>query len=347
MTEEPICFVTPDGTVTADLPVTPADLLAGYRAVARARLFDERAVTLQRQGRLGVYAPFRGQEASQVGAALALSSSDWLVPSYRETGAAITHGLPIETALLYWRSHPAGWAYPDDLRLLPFYIPIASQLTHAVGVAHAGKLLGESWATLVFVGDGGSSEGDFHEALNFAAVYRAPVVFVVQNNGWAISVPTHKQMRNTRIADRADGYGMPGVTVDGNDLVAMLDTTRQAVERAKAGEGPTLIEAVSYRLAPHTTSDDPGRYRDETVTDELAGAEPVRRLRHVLGEFGVWDDDVERSIQAELAAEFAESLAAADAVSQAGLSDPEALVEHVYARPGPDQVAALEYLRGR
>src|SRR5690554_7677548 len=230
-------YVAEDGRALRELPLAREDLVRGYRAMRRARHFDERAVTLQRQGRLGVYPLFRGQEAAQVGASLALEPHDWLVPTYRESAAAITHGLPIETALLYWRSHPTGWAYPPDLRLLPFYVPIASQLTHAVGVAHAGKLLGADWAAMVFVGDGGSSEGDFHEALNFAAVYRDPVVFMVQNNGWAISVPTARQMRNTRIADRAVGYGMPGVTVDGNDFVAVLDAARQAVARVKAGEG--------------------------------------------------------------------------------------------------------------
>lgn len=344
---EPISHVAPDGTFTDELPVAHGDIVAGYQAVARARYFDERAVTLQRQGRLGVYASFRGQEAAQVGSALALSSSDWLVPTYRETGAAITHGLPVETALLYWRSHPAGWAYPTGLRLLPFYVPIASQLTHAVGVAHAGKLMGEPWVALVFVGDGGSSEGDFHEALNFAAVFRDPVVFLVQNNGWAISVPTHRQMRNTRIADRGAGYGIPGVTVDGNDLVAVIDVARQAVARAKAGEGPTLIEAVTYRLAPHTTSDDPGRYRDKAVGAEHERAEPVGRLRVLLETLGLWDESLETDYQEQLASEFAAALAAADAVSDAGLSDVGSLVDQVFAEPGPDQRAAMEYLRGR
>lgn len=344
---EIVRFVVPDGTLTSELPVAHADIVAGYEAVARARYFDRRAVTLQRQGRLGVYAPFRGQEAAQVGAALALGSTDWLVPTYRETGAAITHGLPIETALLYWRSHPDGWAYPPELRLLPFYVPIASQLTHAVGVAHAAKLMGERWVSLAFVGDGGSSEGDFHEALNFAAVFQDPVVFFVQNNGWAISVPTSRQMRNTRISDRGAGYGIPGVTVDGNDLVAVLDVARRAVARARAGEGPTLIEAMTYRLAPHTTSDDPGRYRDEDAAVEHEGSEPVGRLRTLLGSLGLWDDAREKGLQERLAAEFTRALAAADAVSDAGLTDTGSLVEHVFAEPGPDQLAAMEHLRGR
>jgi len=181
-------FVPANGEVAGSLPLGDEELVAGYMAVARARHFDERAVVLQRQGRLGVYAPYRGQEAAQVGTAMALGPQDWLVPSYRESAAALTHGLPLSQLVLYWRAHAEGWRYPTDVRVLPFYIPIATQLPHAVGLAVAGRFQREPWVVMVYVGDGGTSEGDFHEALNFAAVYRAPVVFVVQNNGWAISV---------------------------------------------------------------------------------------------------------------------------------------------------------------
>lgn len=343
---EPTRYVAPDGRLVAESPLAHDEIVRGYRAMARARHFDERAVTLQRQGRLGVYAPYRGQEAAQVGAALALGASDWLVPTYRDTGAALTHGLPIETALLYWRSHPAGWAYPPALRLLPFYVPIASQLTHAVGVAHASTVTEGDWVSLVFVGDGGTSEGDFHEALNFAAVFSAPVVFVVQNNGWAISVPTHRQMRNTRIADRAVGYGVPGVCIDGNDFVAVTCAVAEAVARARDGGGPSLVEAVTYRVLPHTTSDDPGRYRDAATATHHVDEDPLARVRALLTELGAWDAAAETALQAELGAEFTAALDAADAVSEAGLSDPGTLVEHVFERPGPDQLAALEHLRG-
>ena len=229
-------YVSESGELIGEMPLAAEELITCYRAMRRARHFDDRAVTLQRQGRLGVYPLFRGQEAAQVGAALALGPDDWLVPTYRETAAAITHGMPLSTALLYWRAHPAGWSFPEDLRILPFYVPIATQLPHAVGLAHASTLRGEDAVVLAFVGDGGTSEGDAHEALNFASVFSAPVVFVVQNNGWAISVPTERQMRNTRIADRAVGYGMPGVRVDGNDLVAMLHVMREAVARARESD---------------------------------------------------------------------------------------------------------------
>lgn len=343
---EPHSYLSPDGellgTSSGELPVATEELLAGYRAVRRARHFDERAVTLQRQGRLGVYAPFRGQEAAQVGTALALRTGDWLAPSYRETAAALTHGLPLSTAILYWRAHPKGWEYPQDLRLLPFYVPIASQLTHAVGLAHASTLSGDGAVTLAYVGDGGSSEGDFHEALNMAAVFRSPVVFVVQNNGWAISVPTARQMGNPRISDRAAGYGMPGITVDGNDLIAVMLAAAEAVERARAGGGPSLIEAVTYRIAPHTTSDDPKRYRDEAVTEEHVAREPLVRLERMLAQRGLWDDGAEEALTDELEQEFRAAVKEADAQP---LPAPETIVEHVFASMSPDQRSAWEALR--
>jgi len=341
--DDTVRYVSESGERLSELPFGVDELVSAYRAMRRARHFDDRAVTLQRQGRLGVYRLFRGQEAAQVGAALALSEGDWLVPTYRETAAAITHGMPLSTALLYWRAHPAGWSFPEDLRILPFYVPIATQLPHAVGLAHASALRREGAVVLAFVGDGGTSEGDAHEALNFAAVFMAPVVFVVQNNGWAISVPTERQMRNTRIVDRAVGYGMPGVRVDGNDLVAMLQVMREAVDRARTGGGPTLVEAMTYRLAPHTTSDDPGRYRDGAQTEERERSEPVSRLRALLTSQGAWSEEAEQELLEELKAEFDEAVAQADAAPE---PTPGSIVEHVYASMGPDQSRAWEALGG-
>ncbi len=337
-------YIAPGGATAAELPLSTEELLRGYRATARARYFDERAVTLQRQGRLGVYPPFRGQEAAQVGPALALNAGDWLVPSYRETAAALAHGVPLSQVILYWRSHPHGWRFTAQMRTLPFYIPIATQLPHAVGLAMAGRHQSEPWAVLAFVGDGGTSEGDFHEAMNFAAVYKAPVVFVVQNNGWAISTPTERQMGNVRIVDRAVGYGMHGVRVDGNDLVATWVTAREAVARARAGGGPTLIEAMTYRIAPHTTSDDPDRYRDEEQAQSHATEEPLARLRTTLISLNVWDEQRETAMKHDFEAELQEALAVADAAPEIS---PEEIVEHVYADFGPDQRRAWEALGGR
>ena len=339
---EPLRFIAEDGGSADGLPFSPEELVRGYRAVARARFFDERALTLQRQGKLGVYPPYRGQEAAQVGAALALEPHDWLVPSYRDTGAALTHGLPMSQVILYWRATPAGWRFPDDLRVLPFYIPIATQLLHAVGVASAGRYQGEDWVALTFIGDGGSSEGDFHEALNFAAVYSAPMVLVVQNNGWAISVPTEKQMRNQRIAERAAGYGIPGVVVDGNDLAAVWHASRQAVERARAGEGPTLIEAVTYRMGPHTSSDDPNRYRSPESTALWEARDPIVRLRAALVSMGAWDDEREQAMLAELADEFRTAVQEADDAPE---PEPQEIVEQVFESMTPDARAAWEVLR--
>ncbi len=338
---EMVQYLSDEGAPLKELPFDEGALLSGYRALRRARFFDERAEVLQRQGKLGVYPPFRGQEAAQVGAMLALEKTDWLVPSYRESAAALVHGLPLDYLILYWRAHPAGWRFPEGLRILPFYIPIATQLPQAVGVAHAGTLQGENWVVAAFIGDGGTSEGDFHEALNFAAVYQAPVVFVVQNNGWAISVPTHKQMRVERIADKAKGYGMPGALVDGNDLVAVWQTAKEAVERARAGEGPTLIEAVTYRIAPHTTSDDPSRYRDEAETKEWVGREPVGRMRKALASLNLWDDAKEEALLGELKGELEAAVKKAD---QAPDPKPWEIVEHVFAEMTPDQQGAWEAL---
>lgn len=338
-----IQYLSETGEAVQDIPFSHEEVLRGYRALRRARFFDERAITLHRQGKLGVYPPYLGQEAAQVGTALALKPDDWLVPSYRESGTALVHGLPMSQIILYWRAHPAGWRFPDELNILPFYIPIATQLPQAVGVAHAAKLRGTGQVTLTFVGDGGTSEGDFHEALNFAAVFAAPVVFVVQNNGWAISVPTERQMGNPRIAERAAGYGMPGVTVDGNDLVAVWQVTKDAVARARAGEGPTLIEAVTYRMAPHTTSDDPGRYRDESAAQAWRGKDPVLRVRAYLERLELWDEKQEAELEQALRDELAEALRLADAAPE---PEPWEIVEHVFAEMTPEQREAWEALHG-
>lgn len=336
-----IQYLSEDGTPLTALPFSDDELRRGYRALRRARYFDERAELLQRQGKLGVYPPFRGQEAAQIGSALALQEEDWVVPTYRENAVAITHGLPLSTTLLYWQAHPAGWRFPDGVNILPFYIPIATQLPQAVGLAHALKLRGERKVVATYVGDGGSSEGDFHEALNFAAVFEVPVVFTVQNNGWAISVPTRKQMKNISVADRAHGYGMPGYLVDGNDLVAMWHTTKEAVKNAREGGGPSLIEAITYRMAPHTTSDDPKRYRDESETEVWRKRDPITRMRRLLERNSLWDEAQEEALVEALRDEFDQAQRDADAVPE---PQPWEIVEHVFAEMTPEQVWAWEAL---
>jgi len=341
---EIIRYLSEDGTPLEPLPFGDEQLIIGYRALRRARLFDDRAMILQRQGRLGVYAPYRGQEAAPVAAALALRPHDWLVPSYRESAAALIHGLPLSKLILFWRTHPAGWRFPDGLRILPFYIPIASQLPQAVGIAHAARLQGEDSIALTFVGDGGTSEGVFHEALNFAAVFEAPVVFLVQNNGWAISVPTERQMGNTRIAERAASYGMPGIVADGNDLVAMWQVCLTAAARAREGQGPTLIEAPTHRVGPHTTSDDPGRYRGDEEVESWLQRDPLDRMRALLERLELWDERQETELMRELSKEFGEALATADRTPPA---EPWEIVEHVFSEMTPDQRHAWEALHAK
>ncbi len=325
-----------------ELPLPREEAERLYRAVIRARFFDEKAVTLQRQGRLGVYPPHLGQEAAQVGLGLALGPKDWVVPSYRENALMLTVGVPMHQLILLWRTHPEGWRFPPELRVLNPFIPIATQIPQAAGLALASRYQTEPWVVATAIGDGGTSEGDFAEGLNFTAVFEAPLVVLVQNNGYAISVPHERQMKNRFVAERAAGFGVTAVVVDGNDAVAVYLEAKRAVERARKGEGPTLIEALTYRLGPHTTSDDPRRYRDPEEEARARERDPVPRLRRALLERGWWDEAAEEALRAELELEFEQALETADAAPP---PRPEEVVEHVYAEMGPDQRRAWEALR--
>ena len=318
--------------VRPDLMPDTGTQLRLYRQMRRARHFDERGWVLYRQGRLGVFPPFGGMEASQVGTAAALSADDWLFPTYRDTGAALTLGLPIARTLAYWRTSPHGWAMPENLKVLPFYIPIATQYPQAVGAALAEKRKGTRNVAMAYIGDGGSSEGDFHEALNFAGALNAPCVFILQNNGWAISVPTRSQTRATDLSRRAEGYGLPGVRVDGNDVLATWHVTAQAVERARNGGGPTLIETVTYRVKPHTVADDPSRYRTEEEGAPWREKDPVTRLRAHLLRTGVLNEESDAALLAEVAAEFEAALREADTYPDPA---PAEILDHVFAEPTP------------
>ncbi|WP_309573074.1 pyruvate dehydrogenase (acetyl-transferring) E1 component subunit alpha [Deinococcus sp.] len=340
--EDMVQIVAPDGTVARPelLPDTEVRLRL-YREMRRARHFDERGWVLYRQGRMGVFPPFGGMEASQVGTAAALTKDDWLFPTYRDTGATLTLGLPIARAIAYWRTSPHGWHMPEDLKVLPFYIPIATQYPHAVGAAIAERRKGTRNIAMAFIGDGGSSEGDFHEALNFAGALNAPCVFILQNNGWAISVPTRHQTRATNLSRRAEGYGIPGVRVDGNDVLATHHVTREAVERARRGEGPTLIETVTYRVKPHTTADDPGKYRTDADNAGWDAKDPVLRLRtHLLSE-GLLTEADEQAMLAGITAEFEAALAEADSYPE---PTPEDILDHVFAEPTPQLRAQREQI---
>lgn len=276
-----------------------------YKIMLRARKFDRKSVNLQRQGRIGTYVPFEGQEAAQVGSALALREADWMFPTYRDHAATMTFGHSLRNLLLYWKGRLEGGVPPEGKNIFPPAVPIASQLLHATGTAWAEKKKGTDRVSLVYFGDGATSEGDFHEGLNFASVFNIPVVFFNQNNGFAISVPMKKQMKAKTIAQKALGYDIEGVRVDGNDIFSVYFETRKAVERARKGEGPTLIEAVTWRYGAHTTTDDPSKYRDQKENEiRRETADPLLRVKRymehheMLGEN--WLEKVDNEITAEI-----------------------------------------------
>ena len=292
-----------------DMPELKDDeLLYLYKTMLFSRVIDEKALSYQRQGRMLTYAPNTGQEATQIGSAYAMENTDWMVSAFRELGAWLIKGVPLKNIYLYWYGNEWGSYMPEDVRVLPVSVPIASQFQHAAGIGMANNIKGEKNAVVAYVGDGGTSHGDFHEALNFAAVFKAPVVFVIQNNQYAISVPRKIQTASTNLAQKAIAYGMPGILVDGNDIFAMYSATKEAIERAKRGEGPTLIEAFTYRLGPHTTSDDPTKYRDNAEVDEWRLKDPILRFKVYLQNKGVlteeWEENIKKELELEVMSTF-------------------------------------------
>ena len=329
---DPTRILAPDGTVPDGYrsPLPDAELLAAYRLMLLSRRIDERAFNLQRQGRLGTFSPVNGQEASVIGSALALDPArDWVVPQYRELPAMLHQGYTLERFFLYFMGNPEGNRMPDGVNLLPYQISLATQLPHAVGLAWGLRHQGLDSVVCAYVGDGGSSEGDFHEACNLAGVRRAPVIFFLQNNRWAISTPVSKQTAGS-FAARAAGYGFPGELVDGNDLFAVHEATARAVARARAGEGPTLIESRTYRMGPHNTADDPTRYVNPEELEAHRALDPVARLRGFLVDAGLLSDELEQRIRAEIEEELAAALAAAEA---RGAGRTGQIFDHVYADP--------------
>ncbi len=315
----------PDGEVEG---LAGEDLLALYRDLVLLRTYDERSLVYHRQGRIGTYAIFWGHEAMQVGAIRALGEDDWIFPSYRESAVGLLRGMPVETVLSWWRGHPAGWWDPRQYRLASIAVPIATHVPHAVGFAWGKRLRGESTCALVFFGDGATSEGAFHEGANFAAVMQAPVVLLCNNNQWAISTPLSAQTRAETLADKAVGYGMPGVRVDGGDVLAVYEATSEAVARARAGEGPTLIEAVTYRCAPHATADDPSAYIDAERVEAERGNECLSRYERYLRRIGVLTDETAEAARDEALEAMRAGIAAAEALPE---PDPELVNRNAYA----------------
>jgi len=334
-----LSVLEPEGRPTRDLDRDlDADLAVRlYRAMQFQRVLDGRMLNLQRQGRIGFYGTATGQEATTFGAAAAVLDTDWVFPALREGGVLLWRGFPLESYLCQLlgnqgdslHGHQMPCHYADrSVNVVSWSSCIATQLPHAVGMAFAARRLGDPHIALAYLGDGATSSPDFHAAMNFAGVWKAPVVFVCQNNQWAISVPVSKQTAVTEIVRKADGYGMPGVRVDGNDAAAVYLTVREAAGRARAGGGPTFIEAVTYRMGGHSSSDDPTRYREESEVKTWGERDPVVRFRRYLEHRGLWSEEREQEATKEGQARIAEAIAKAEKLPPPAL---ETMFEDVYA----------------
>jgi pyruvate dehydrogenase E1 component alpha subunit len=270
-----------------------------YEWMVLARTFDEKAFKLQREGRLGTYASILGQEAAQIGSAYALKPSDWMFPAFREPGASFVRGLPIRMIFQYWAGDERGSQIPENLNDYPISIPVSTQIPVAVGAALAAKAKGDHIAVMAYMGDGATSKGDFHEGLNLAGVFSAPVVFVCQNNQWAISVPLSRQTAAKTLAQKAIAYGFPGIQVDGNDIFAVYRAAQEALVRAREGKGPTFIECVTYRLGDHTTADDASRYRSREQVEHWKAKDPIERLRKYMEKIGLWSRSYDQALRSQ------------------------------------------------
>jgi pyruvate dehydrogenase E1 component alpha subunit len=312
-------------------PDIPEDLLLKlHRAMLLGRRFDERMLSLQRQGRIGTFAPISGQEAAQVGAVAVLRPSDWMVPSFRETAAQILRGTLMESVILYFGGYNEGGRIEDHRKDLPLAVPVASQILHAVGLGWAVNYRQTDEVVMTFFGDGATSQGDFHEGLNFAGVYQTPVIFLCQNNQWAISIPLSKQTHSETLAQKALAYGIPGIQVDGNDILAVYAAAKEAADRARSGGGPSMIECVTYRIMMHTTADDPKRYREDQEVEAWKKKDPLIRFEKYLTDKGLMTKDKVQEIESEIKAEIQAAVdRAQDRMRK--FDDPLYMFEHAYA----------------
>lgn len=302
-------------------------LLHMYQTMMLGRVADLKAVQYQRQGRLLTYAPIKGQEAAQVGVIAALSKKDWMVPAFRELAGMLYKGVPLKQLFMYWYGNEEGNHFDKELKVLPISVPIASQLNHAAGLAYASKIKNKGEVVVAYVGDGGTSHGEFHEAVNFCAVFDLPVIIVIQNNQWAISTPRSAQTKSKTLAHKAIGYGIEGIQVDGNDPLAMYIATKEAKERALRGDGPTLIEALTYRLGPHTTSDDPSIYRSKEEVSYWEERDPITRFRIYLIDEGHWSLEEDKALEKEYK-EYVNKIF--KEVEETGLIDLDEVFNHNY-----------------
>ncbi|TAJ98551.1 MAG: pyruvate dehydrogenase (acetyl-transferring) E1 component subunit alpha [Candidatus Manganitrophaceae bacterium] len=315
-----------------------------YEAMLLIRTFDEKALNLQREGRLGTYASVQGQEAAQVGSATALRPSDWIFPAFREPGVSLLRGLPMRMIYQYWSGDERGSAIPEDQHDFPIAIPVGTHIPHAVGAAWAAQFKGDPVAVATFFGDGATSKGDFHEGLNFAGVFRLPIVFICQNNHWAISVPLSRQTASATLAQKAIAYGFEGIQVDGNDVFAVYTAVKNALEKARRGEGPTLIECFTYRLSDHTTADDASRYRKAEDVAAWRKKDPLVRLRALLEREYGWSEADEQTLRRQAQERVAAAVHEFEAVPPA---NPEAMFDTLFANLTPDLLRQKEQLRKR
>lgn len=330
--KDPVQALDPDGrldeAVAATIPY--AELLRMYRLMVFTRLWNSKALSLQRQGRLGTLGSVKGHEASNIGMGLALGAGDWFCPSFREYGTMFVRGVLPKDLFLFWGGDERGGRPPEGSRVLPVCITVGSHLCHATGIAWAAKIRGEKIAVLCCSGDGSTSQGDFHESLNFAGVFKLPIVFAIQNNHWAISVPVEKQTASETLAEKASAYGIEGVRVDGNDVVAVYLTLKRLLDAARYDYKPSLVELVTYRVDDHTTADDASRYRTEEMVLPWIAKDPIERMRKHLTQRHGWAEKNEAEMNSELTAELEKAVQDYEGTP---LPQPTDLFNHMYAAP--------------
>ncbi len=331
-----LSILAPDGTVDETLmpPLPEADTRRMYELMVLTRIFDQRAISLQREGRIGTYPPSLGQEAAQVGSAFAQQSGDWLFPSFREVGVQLTVGYPIHHILQYWSGDERGQQAPSSLNIFPVCVSVGTHIPHAVGAAMAASYRHDPVAVTAWFGDGATSKGDFHEGFNMAGVFRLPLVFICQNNQWAISVPVRGQTAAATLAQKALAYGFEGVQVDGNDVFAVYKATRDALEKARGGGGPTFIECLTYRMANHTTSDDAGRYRSDDEVAAWSARDPLLRLERYMERCGFWSEAYAAETRQRATANVDAAVVVMEGVEATNRDD---MFRHVLSSPGQRQ----------